>query len=103
MRKNYIRTALVALFFTMFAGFTVVASNAYIAKFDNIASSVLTSSNHGWKSAPAFVKPVNNKIEPKSTVLKPSENYNVIEGPDGTQWYSTQSYEILITILLVRR
>lgn len=95
MRKNYIRTALVALFFTMFAGFTVVASNAYIAKFDNIASSFFASTDRVWKSAPAFVKPMNNKIEPKSTVLKPSENYNLIEGPDGTQWYSTQSYEIV--------
>lgn len=95
MRKIYAKTVLVALLFALFTGFSLVASNAQIAEFGKMASNVMISTDHVWKSAPAFVKPVQTKIEPKSTVLKPSEKYDLIEGPDGTQWYATQTNEIV--------
>lgn len=93
MRKNYIRTVLVAMLLTLFTSFSVVASNSRIARFDNKGSKILASANHEWKSAPAFVKPGKNNMLSRSVALKPAESYNLIEGPDGTQWYSTQSYE----------
>ena len=93
MRKNYTKMVLVTMLLTLLTGFTVVASNSRIASFDNKVSKFLASANHEWKSAPAFVKPEKNKIVPKNVALKAAENYNLIAGPDGSQWYSTQSYE----------
>lgn len=92
MRKIFTRKVLVAMLFTLFIGFTIAASNSRIVKFDNAASSILSSANHVWKSAPAFKKAKQSKIVPSSLTLGPTEDYSLVEGHDGTQWYAIQSF-----------
>ena len=94
MKKFHINSCLVALLMYMLTGITVEASNSRIAKFDNTASAILTSGNHIWKSAETFKRPKQSQIVPSSKTLGPTEDYSLLEGPDGTQWYATQTFKV---------
>lgn len=94
MKKFHIKSCLAALLMYIFTGITVEASNSRIAKFDNTASTILTSGNHVWKSAETLKNPKQSLMSPRSKTLGPTEDYSLIEGPDGTQWYATQTFNV---------
>ncbi len=94
MKNFHLNSCLAALLISMFTGISVEASNSRIAKFNNTASTILTSGNHVWKSAETFKKPQQSRMAPSSKTLGPTEDYSLLEGPDGTQWYATQSFKV---------
>lgn len=69
------------------------ASASKIVKTDINAQKIATEVNRTWKSA-EFVKPAHSNISAHSDLtLGPTGGYSIILGPDGSQWYATQSYE----------
>lgn len=94
MKNFHINSCLVALMVYMFTGVLAEASNSRIAKFDNTASTILTSGNHVWKSAKTLKKPKQSLMAPNAKTLDSTEDYSLLEGPDGTQWYATQTFNV---------
>lgn len=64
-----------------------------IAEFDSFAHKIAPNTQHNWKS-PKFVRLAaeNEAQESADLVLGPTEGYTLISGPDGSQWYATQTY-----------
>lgn len=65
-----------------------------IATQDLAQSKILTPGNRQWKSTPSFVKPAHRSITPHGLTIGPTSGYSFLSGPDGSQWYATQSYTI---------
>lgn len=64
-----------------------------IAKYDTNAQKIATGIGRTWKKA-EFVKPAHSKISAHSDLtFGPTGGYSILLGPDGSQWYATQSYE----------
>lgn len=77
-----------------FPGVTSYAANNSIAKFNNSGTGIIIPKDRQWKSKPLFRKPSFSTITPHSVTIGPSEGYSHLQGPDGTQWYSTQTYTV---------
>lgn len=94
MKKFHINAFFATLLISMLTCATVEASNSHIVKFGKEASSILTSGNHKWKSASAVKKQNQSSkaLSPKTVDF--GEDYSIVTGPDGTQWYATQNFSI---------
>ena len=63
-----------------------------IVRFDTSTHKIAPKSDHNWKST-KFVRAIDSEATSTSDVtLGPAEGYSILSGPDGTQWYSTQTY-----------
>lgn len=84
--KKLLHLALLLVFLA--SGAMAFASNQRIARFGQ----TLNFSNAGnWKSV-HFKKPAHGTINQHGLTLGPTGGYSLIEGPDGTQWYATQTF-----------
>ncbi len=73
--------------------FTSHAASKAITKVNMEKTGLSIPKDRQWKSA-KFKKPERPSITPKSLTLGPTGGYNYLQGPDGTQWYSTQTYTV---------
>ena len=94
MKKFCINAYLVVLVMSMLTSVTAEASNSRIVKYDNITSSILTSVNREWKSGSVFKTPKQVEMESGEVTIDATEDYSLVEGPDGTQWYAAQAFEV---------
>lgn len=89
---HYVACAVMSL--TLLAGsFTSQAASKAITKVNMERTGLSIPKARQWKSA-QFMKPAHSTITPKGMTLGPTGGYNYIQGPDGTQWYSTQTYTV---------
>lgn len=93
MKKLLHNIAWTLLSLTMLTGVTGYAS-AGIIKTGNEGTGIMIPKDRQWKSAPKFKKPARPSITPLSLTLGPTGGYNLHKGPDGSQWYSTQTYTV---------
>ena len=63
-----------------------------IAKFDTQTYQIATGTNRQWKTAKFVNKLQSSTAQGSDVTLGPTEGYSILLGPDGTQWYATQSY-----------
>lgn len=64
-----------------------------IVKIDSFAHNIAPDTQHSWKS-PKFIRHIaeNASKQESDVILGPTEGYSLITGPDGSQWYATQTY-----------
>lgn len=69
------------------------ATNGKIASFnDTFAQKMTANLEHRWHSS-KFIRSAESKTEKASDLtLGPTEGYSILSGPDGSQWYATQTY-----------
>ena len=74
----------------------LIGSDAFatnkIAKFDTQTYQIATGTNRQWKTAKFVNKLQSSTAQGSDVTLGPTEGYSILLGPDGTQWYATQSY-----------
>lgn len=91
MKKSLLCIASAAMALTLSVSAT--ASTGKISTFDNSAFKSVLGEAHQWKSG-KFVKPNHTKIEANGMTLGPTDGYSYVTGPDGSQWYATQTFEV---------
>lgn len=91
MKKSLLCIASAAMALTLSVSAT--ASTGKISSFDNSAFKSVLGEAHQWKSG-KFVKPNQSQIKASGLTLGPADGYSYVTGPDGSQWYATQTFEV---------
>lgn len=92
MRKFLHYVTCAAMILSLSTGMKISASTSQSAKLNPATTNSLNRNARQWKSSPSFVKPEISVINPNGLTLGPSGGYSFIKGPDGTQWYATQTF-----------
>lgn len=93
--KKFLRcVTCAAMSVALLAGnFTSHAASKSVTKVNMEKTGLSILKDRQWKSA-KFKKPERPAITPKSLTLGPTGGYSLIKGPEGEQWYSTQTYTV---------